>query len=181
VGVHPRLKEIAEIIIDNLALNGVYFGVHMGLRSWAVQHALYSQGRETLANVNLYRKAAGLPPIPASENEHRVTKAPAGSSWHNFGLAVDLVEDGDPNKAGIQWSWASTVNYLKIGTESKNFPELEYGGFWKSLKDYPHIEMHGTLTLATARVLLSRGDVQAVWDVVDEETRLRRITGANRN
>lgn len=177
MGVHPRLKEIAEIVIDNLAINGVYFGVHMGLRSWETQHALYSQGREDLAHVNLYRKTAGLAPIPAEENLRRVTKAPAGSSWHNFGLAVDLVEDGDPLKAGIQWSWASTVNYLKIGAESKKFSELEYGGFWKSLKDYPHIEMHGSLSLSAARALYAKGGTKAVWEVVDEEARLRRITG----
>lgn len=147
----------------------------MGLRSWATQHALYSQGRESLEVVNSLRRTAGLAPIPEAENKRRVTKAPAGSSWHNFGLAVDLVEDGDPLKAGIQWSWASTKNYLKIGVESKKFPEIEWGGYWKSLIDYPHIEMHGSLSLATARVLYSKGGVKTVWEVVDEEARLRRI------
>lgn len=175
VGIHPHLKSIAEKIIANLSDQGVYFGVHMGLRSWDTQDALYSQGRLPLHVVNSKRVAVGLGAISEEANRRPVTKAPAGSSWHNFGLACDLVEDGDPNKAGIQWSWASTKNYLKIGAESKKYPEIGYGGFWKSFKDYPHIELTCGMSLSTARALHSKNKDYAVWTAIDEELRLRRI------
>ena len=175
VGVHPRLKEIAEIIIDNLALIDVRFGVHMGLRSWETQAALYAQGRESLYAVNARRELAGLALIPTSENLRKVTKAPAGSSWHNFGLAVDLVEDGDPLKAGIQWSWESIAAYRKLAAEAKKFPEVLSGSLFKSIVDYPHIEMHGDISLASTRLLHKSGGIPAVWDAVNEELRIAKI------
>lgn len=118
----------------------------MGLRTYEEQDALYAQGRTKPGN--------------------KVTNAPGGSSWHNFGLAVDLVEDGDPNKAGVQWSWAKSADFLRIGDKAKQVG-LDWGGFWKSLKDYPHVELTMGLTLEDARELYRIGGINRVWRELD--------------
>jgi peptidoglycan L-alanyl-D-glutamate endopeptidase CwlK len=118
----------------------------MGLRTIAEQDALYAQGRTTPGKI--------------------VTNAPGGSSFHNFGLAVDLVEDGDANNAGIQWSWANNVNYLKIGDLATQVG-LEWGGFWKSMKDYPHVQLTTGLTISDANALYHLGGLPKVWERVD--------------
>jgi peptidoglycan L-alanyl-D-glutamate endopeptidase CwlK len=144
--VHPLLASRVKNVIRILACQGLYFGAFMGLRTWEEQDALYAQGR--------------------TKPGKRVTKAPGGSSWHNFGLAVDLVEDGDPEKAGIQWSWAKNADYLKIGAVAKQYG-LEWGGWWKSIVDYPHVELTGGLTLAQARELYTAGGLPKVWNAVN--------------
>lgn len=147
-GCHPKLQEkVLSIIRDLYCLEGVRFAVHMGLRTREQQLALYAQGRESLASVNRRRKSAGYYPISAAANKSRVTGV--RFSWHNTGLAVDIVEDGDPNKAGIQWSWRSIKSYLKIGQYAKKYG-LEWGGFWKSFKDYPHLQYPVPLSLRQA-------------------------------
>lgn len=122
----------------------------MGLRTFAEQDALYAQGRTTPGN--------------------KVTNAKGGQSWHNFGLAIDMVEDGDPNKAGIQWSWANNASYLKIGTFAQQ-SGLEWGGFWKSFQDFPHVQMICGMTLADANALYNLGGLPKVWEAID-----RRLT-----
>jgi peptidoglycan L-alanyl-D-glutamate endopeptidase CwlK len=153
--VHPILKGRVEELIVVLADEAhLYFAAHMGLRSYEVQAALYAQGRLLYLEVNQLRQKAGLPRILPAEAAKKVTNAPAGKSWHNYGLAVDIVEDGDPNKAGIQWSWANTKSYLKIGQYATRVG-LSWGGFWKAFKDYPHVELIGDLSLAKAKEMYS--------------------------
>jgi peptidoglycan LD-endopeptidase CwlK len=144
--VHPILRQRVNQLIQTLGDNGLYFGAFMGLRTFEEQDALYAQGRTTPGN--------------------QVTKARGGESLHNFGLAVDLVEDGDPNKAGIQWSWANNADYIKLGKYTAQ-AGLEWGGFWKSFKDYPHVEITGGLSLSAIKLLYNLGGIQNVWEHID--------------
>jgi hypothetical protein len=165
VGCHPELQRRVLELVRLGWKNGLSFAVHMALRSWEVQRALYLQGRTTLEEVNMQRSIAGMKPIVSAENRI-VTKADAGSSWHNYGLAVDLVEDGDPTMTGIQWSWKNNFNYLKLGALGKEVG-LSWGGLWKSFKDYPHFEMTGGLSLGEAkRLYLIRKSLKDVWSSV---------------
>ena len=66
--------------------------------------------------------------------------APAGKSAHNFGLAIDLVLDGDTSKPGIQPSWdtrrkAWTELFMKL----EKHPRLKSG---VSFGDGGHIERY---------------------------------------
>lgn len=160
--VHPVLAERVRSLISMLADSGYYFGAHMGLRTMDEQAALFAQGRQSLLTVNELRYKAGWLPIADWQNK-RVTNARAGKSWHNFGLAVDIVEDGNPDKIGIQWSWASTKSYLKIGTFTQTVG-LGWGGFWKSFVDLPHVELTCGMTLEEARVGHLRGGLPYVWE-----------------
>jgi peptidoglycan L-alanyl-D-glutamate endopeptidase CwlK len=55
-----------------LTKHGVTFEVLSGLRSYAQQAALFAQGRTKPGKI--------------------VTNARPGSSWHNYGLAIDVVQ-----------------------------------------------------------------------------------------
>lgn len=96
-----------------------------GTRSYARQNELYAQGRT--------KKGA------------KVTNAKGGGSWHNFGLACDFglfrgktyLEDG---KA-----------YITVGQLANAIPGLEWGGSWRTLKDYPHIQLNRYGSVAQAK------------------------------
>lgn len=145
--VHPELAKRVINMITLACQAGLNFGAFMGLRTWEEQDALYAEGRTAPGNI--------------------VTKAKGGQSSHNFGLAVDLVEDGDPNQAGIQWSWKNNVDYLKLGAIAKQ-ANLEWAGFWKSFKDYPHVSLTLGLTMPQAQLIYQvKGGMPAVWAEID--------------
>lgn len=74
-----------------------------------------------------------------------VTKARGGRSWHNFGLACDMgVFRG---KAYI----TDDSPYIKFGKLAETVPGLEWGGSWKSFKDYPHMQMAKYASTTAAR------------------------------
>lgn len=74
----------------------------------------------------------------------KVTNAKGGQSIHNYGLAFDIVILLDKDNNGtfetasftVDKYWMQVVEYFK----SKGF---DWGGDWKSLKDYPHFELRG--------------------------------------
>lgn len=99
------------------------------LRTIDEQNALYAQGRN-------------------GDTRPIVTKARGGSSFHNYGLAIDFAllyngklsweikEDFDHDNIK---DWDEVVNAFKaLG--------WKFGGDWKTLKDYPHLEKTFGLT-----------------------------------
>jgi len=94
-----------------------------GNRTWEEQDALYAQGRTA--------------PGP------KVTNAKGGQSNHNFGIAVDL------GLFTLDGSYLEdTPFYGQIGEIVARFPELEWGGSWKSIVDEPHVQYRTGLTVA---------------------------------
>lgn len=125
--LHPAIREEVKRLIDEAnKVTGVDITIRIvqGLRTFAEQDALYAKGRTK--------------PGP------KVTNAKAGSSYHNYGLAIDfafLVKD----KGVISWDdkkdwdndkvadWLEVVQiFLKAG--------YTWGGNFKSIKDNPHFE-----------------------------------------
>jgi peptidoglycan L-alanyl-D-glutamate endopeptidase CwlK len=68
--LEPEFKAKVEILLGELETQGIKCVVTSGRRTMAEQAKLYAQGRTTHGAI--------------------VTKAPPGSSAHNFGYAVDL-------------------------------------------------------------------------------------------
>lgn len=163
-GVHPWLVGQATQLITATVLRDYAFGAFMGVRSELLQMALWQQSRFELHVVNATRRAAGAPPISPDENKKKVTDLQF--SWHCLGLALDLVQDGDPNKAGIQWSWKDTMAYIVMGQEAKKL-KIEWGGFWKAWKDYPHIQFTAGMSIHEAKIMLERDGKAAVWKEVE--------------
>jgi peptidoglycan L-alanyl-D-glutamate endopeptidase CwlK len=138
--------ERAKALLDAAAKAGLAVVVTQGLRTWKEQDALYRRGRTS-------------PPIGKS---HIVTNAKGGYSWHNFGLAFDVLlldalgkGDWDTNHPG--WRMLGDLG-KKAG--------LEWGGDWKTLKDFAHFQYSGGVTLAACRSCAKK-DFREVWRLVD--------------
>jgi hypothetical protein len=140
--VHPGLAARGRTMLELCARRGLGVLVTQALRTWAEQDTLYAKGRTT-------------PPIGKA---HVVTKAKGGQSYHNFGLAFDIVildavgkADWDARHPG--WGEAADVG-RSLG--------LEWGGDWTGFKDMPHFQYTGGLALSDCRGLFASG-LDAVW------------------
>ncbi|HZM69486.1 MAG TPA: M15 family metallopeptidase [Candidatus Cryosericum sp.] len=144
--VHPGLGSRGRTLVALCAQAGVAVMLTQGLRTWKEQDALYAKGRTA-------------PPIG---RKYIVTNAKGGSSWHNFGLAFDIVVLDSIGKANWDTSHPGWARAAKIGKSLG----LEWGGDWKSFKDLPHFQSVGGLALADARAMFPSG-LQSIWDEVN--------------
>lgn len=151
----PRMKNFALQLIgrakEELALNVIVTDVD---RLYEVQMALYAQGRQPLAEVNIMRKRAGMLPITHIENKNKVTWTMA--SRHIINLTNDNPDDdlsyaidfGILDKNGkYMGDVKADVNrdnkpdYIQLGALAKRIdPGIIWGGDFKKSKDYPHYE-----------------------------------------
>lgn len=130
--LHPSIREEVRKIIEDCdsALNGrAKIRITQGLRTFKEQEDLYSLGRTKAGK--------------------KVTNAKAGQSIHNYGLAVDIcliidgktaswdtVKDWDNDKVA---DWYECVKiFAKYG--------WDWGGNWKTFKDFPHFERKNIIT-----------------------------------
>ena len=88
--------------------------VTSGLRTIKEQNKLYAQGRTMPGKI--------------------VTNAKGGKSYHNFGLAVDIVEIKNGKALWTNPDWN------KISELGKSLG-FEWGGDWVSIKDKPHFQV----------------------------------------
>lgn len=141
--LHPAVRdEVKELITKaeeglpaNLAIRIV-----QGLRTIEEQDALYAKGR---TKVNRDGKSEKKP------FGNIVTNAKGGSSYHNYGLAIDfaILVDKDGNGTYDELSWDIKKDNDKDGTADwlevvKLFEAAgwSWGGRWASFKDYPHVQ-----------------------------------------
>lgn len=135
-GLHPVVETATVALIERCYARGVNIVITQGLRTIAEQNGLFAQGR-TQAELN----KAGLSHIKAQPDKPKVTNARGGTSYHNYGVAIDfalLLNDGrvvswdtklDVDKDGIA-DWMEVVDEAnKLG--------FEWGGDWTSFKDLP--------------------------------------------
>lgn len=132
--LHPNIRkkvlDAYTFVNENLLGKGIRLRFAYTFRTFEEQDKLYSQ-------------------------KPKVTNAKGGQSVHNYGLAFDIVllydldnngtfetaswdlkKDGDFDN---QSDWMEVTNYFK----SQGF---EWGGDWKTFKDYPHFQMTFGLT-----------------------------------
>jgi LysM repeat protein len=140
--VHPILAIRGRCLIELCGYAGIAVLVTQGLRTWEEQDALYAKGRT-------------VPPIG---KKYIVTMAKGGQSYHNFGLAFDIVVLDSLGKA--DWD-TNHPGWKKAGDLGKSVG-LEWGGDWKSFKDLPHFQYTGGLTLEECRELFPSG-LEAIW------------------
>ena len=113
-----------------MSAKGVTVEVISGLRSWAAQAALYAQGRTKTGRI--------------------VTKARPGSSWHNYGLAIDL----GLFKNGVYLDEKKPAEADKLYAEIGKIAAahgIEWAGNWKSFTESPHFQITFGKTLAELR------------------------------
>jgi peptidoglycan L-alanyl-D-glutamate endopeptidase CwlK len=129
--LHPKLREEALSIYEEIceALTGrAICRFSYTLRTFAEQDALYAIGRTV--------------------GGRKVTNAKGGQSYHNYGLAVDIVllVDKDKNGSFETASWETNVDM--DGDGKADWMEVvaifkrhgwEWGGDWK-FTDKPHFQ-----------------------------------------
>lgn len=132
--LHPRVQAMARKLLDEAATAGIPLTVTFTLRSMETQAALYAQGRTKPGKI--------------------VTNARPGYSFHNFGLAIDVAPtellklpnwgDTPANQKRANELWA------RLGAIGKAIG-FRWGGDFTSIKDRPHFEWSGGLSLADLR------------------------------
>lgn len=117
-------------------------GLFCGLRTFTQQEDLYRQGREDTRPI--------------------VTNSPAGFSYHNYGLAGDLVF-----KVDGAWNWGKENPWDELGSLGKQLG-LEWGGDFKGFPDRPHFQLPIKPALLDLKRIHDEGGLTAVWNYLDE-------------
>jgi peptidoglycan hydrolase-like protein with peptidoglycan-binding domain/nucleoid-associated protein YgaU len=113
--LHPTIQDEAIRFINRVEAElGIQLRVTDAFRSFAQQDQLYQQGRNGNAGAI-------------------VTNAEGGESYHNYGLAIDVVAivNGAANYDGDYWQQVAEIG------KSEGF---EWGGDFQSFKDQPHFQ-----------------------------------------
>ncbi len=142
--VHPALARKIRQMADILELDHppVKLRVTEGLRSWNEQAQLYAQGRS----------------LPGAI----VTNAEPGHSWHQFGLAVDVVPFGLDGRPDWNTSHPIWRRLVQLGTHLG----LVAGAQWRSFPDYPHFQLTGKLPQTPdleVRETFGQSGIAGIW------------------
>ena len=133
----PNLKNLnraveyaARKLIEHSNKANVDIRITQGYRSIEYQNDLYAQGRTKPGTI--------------------VTNAKGGSSYHNFGLAIDfvLIKGGYDTKADLDKD--GTADWMEVVAIAKMLG-FEWGGDWERFIDKPHFQMTFGLTTAELR------------------------------
>jgi peptidoglycan L-alanyl-D-glutamate endopeptidase CwlK len=144
--LHLPVQRAARRALQSLAAAGITAKIISGTRTYAEQDALFEIGR--------------------SKPGDRVTNARGGESNHNFGLAwdigiwVDGFYDGKrtpPDKA-LEKRADDQYQSASSAILGLSIAGLEWGGNWASLKDFPHYQLAGGLTVSRVRERFERGE-----------------------
>ena len=116
--LHPKARAVFQAFIEDVEAHDseTCMRIMQGLRTFPEQQALYAQGRTATGAI--------------------VTNSQAGQSYHNYGLAIDLVEMDGANNNVCDWKF----DMATIAAIAKKHG-LTWGGDFKSIKDKPHFEV----------------------------------------
>jgi peptidoglycan L-alanyl-D-glutamate endopeptidase CwlK len=138
--LHSKVQQVFKNWIAECqimaAAHGYEYKAISGNRTWDEQAKIYAQGRTSPGKI--------------------VTNAKPGYSNHNYGIAVDMgvFKDGK-YLDGLKPAEAQAFhNKAAVIAEKYN---IEWGGSWKSFKDYPHFEYRTGKTLSQLRQLVTEG------------------------
>jgi peptidoglycan L-alanyl-D-glutamate endopeptidase CwlK len=147
--VSPSLAASIKQMDVILSQENIVFRVTQGLRTCAEQNALYAQGRAAPGSI--------------------VTNAKGGESWHNYGVAVDLVPmDQEPPQP--DWNIQHPV-WQRMITVGKSLG-LYSGSDFACLKDWPHFQRTGRFPIGAPdaeayQIYIDEG-AMAFWAEVDK-------------
>ena len=145
--LNPELADRIRLTAADLKKQGIDVVVAPkgGLRTFAEQNALYAQGRTQPGKI--------------------VTNARGGESYHNYGLAVDLVPtvNGRP-------TWSAPAKTWEAMGRAGEKQGLEWGGRWQGLVDTPHFQLVGNTKHASDLLpTYNKGGVAAVWEQINKQ------------
>ncbi|HST45328.1 MAG TPA: M15 family metallopeptidase, partial [Luteimonas sp.] len=130
--LHPEVQATAAQFVNRVEQElGITLRVTQGMRTFAEQNDLYAQGRTAPGDV--------------------VTNARGGQSYHNYGLAIDVVEIRADGSANWNTDWEAIG---RIGEAMG----MEWGGNWTSIVDRPHFQMDFGLSTSQLRQRIDAGN-----------------------
>ena len=154
--VYPDVRvRWIRVANDFFNLHKIQLKIAQGLRTFADQQKIYSQGRSLENGVWVVT------------NPHKiVSHAPPGDSWHHY-CAVDSCFAGpDPWLAKHPEGEKLWAEYARIGKAHGFFAGFDWAG---SKNDRPHLEMHyGDMSLSQAKALYLKGKLGMVWAAFDK-------------
>ncbi|KZR58989.1 M15 family metallopeptidase [Pseudobacillus badius] len=132
--VHQNVYKLAEELVRRCWKEDVFIVFTDGLRTFEDQAAIYGKGRSSY----IYKgKQYGNPKVK------KVSNAEPGTSFHNYGLALDFVTCDGYGK-NIDWNVGPKWRRAAVIAKELGFT---WGGDWTSFKDYPHIQYDGGLSI----------------------------------
>ncbi|HRY32118.1 MAG TPA: M15 family metallopeptidase [Bacteroidales bacterium] len=144
--LHPKIREDVEWIINTVEDElEIRLRVTQGLRTFAEQDALFNQPRDGKDNDGDGR---------IDEADEKVTNARAGDSYHNYGLAFDVVEilRGQAN-------WNTKYRDIAAIAARKGF---DWGGNFKTLVDRPHFQKTFGYSIAKLKQTRKQGNYPVI-------------------
>lgn len=116
--------------------HGYEYKAISGNRTWEEQAKIYAQGRTATGKI--------------------VTNAKPGFSNHNYGIAVDMGVFKDGKYLDGSKPSEAEAFHRKAATIAEKYG-IEWGGSWKSFKDYPHFEYKTGKTISQLRQMVLEG------------------------
>jgi len=138
--LYPGIKDQVYAFLNEANLLNAY--IFCGLRTMEEQADLYAKGRTTSGKI--------------------VTNAKPGLSFHNYGLAIDVVF-----KEEHGWTWSSDKwNQLGELGEKHGF---EWGGRWSNFPDRPHFQIVFEQSIKDLlKIYAKNNEIQSVWSYLDD-------------
>lgn len=146
-GLNRKFRKLAEEFLAAAQLiakkHGITIDIISGLRSWSQQASLFAQGRTKPGRI--------------------VTNARPGSSWHNYGLSIDLGLFANGKYLDSTSPKRANQIYTELGTLAASMG-IEWAGTWKTFPETPHFQNRYGLTLAEAKAIMAARayDVQKI-------------------
>lgn len=136
---HPEVLARGIEMVRRCYDEGIYILFTDGLRTDIEQAKLFGQSRE-----NYWYKGVNY----GAPNKRWATNAEPGESFHNFGLALDYVLTDCTAKPVF---WTRNKQWERAAAIAKELG-FSWGGDWHSgIRDNPHIEYNGGLTINQVR------------------------------
>jgi len=134
------MQEKSQILINKIREKNIDADIFMSYRSFDEQAKLYAKGRTEPGTI--------------------VTNAKPGYSYHNYGLAFDVVFKKDGN-----WSWSEEHDWAALGRLGKELG-FHWGGDWGW--DKPHFELNFGHTVDDLLAIFNKDKLLSdVWEHLD--------------
>ena len=155
-GLHPVIAPKVLKLLKNATFQNLYVILFQGIRTFQMQDDLYKQGRGPNGEI--------------VDKSKVVTYAKPGTSWHNYGCAVDIVMNDGP-RPQIHPTWDDFIDankdgvndWMSMGQLGKELG-FEWGGEFKEFIDVPHFQYHnGIVSTKDALVMYNQGGLPEVW------------------
>lgn len=154
--LYPPFASMVEGFLVDAKAKGFNVAIFEGLRPYERQKELWLKGRDEQGRI--------------VDRTKIVTKAPPGMSYHQYGLAVDIVFDADSTKPGWQWSWDAKWPWKKLADLGKSHG-LESAYYWKAFPEAPHYQKTFGFKINELLSMYLDGGLEHVWDEIDRISR----------